>query len=125
MGMGDEAEDFAQECLIKAFEVGPVNIEFLYKNYVAGQRADKRILSAPQGAVSVHRTISLQMPIDGSDNDSACLGDFIGDTRDELGTVRELEFYDELLEGVLSMVSREESRRWAYETYMKYLKGLV
>lgn len=61
-GMGDEREDFAQECLIKAFEKGPINLEYIFLNYRNSFRTDKRVLSAPQGKFSAHGIISLDAP---------------------------------------------------------------
>lgn len=78
-GLGDEADDFAQECLIKAFEInGPVKLEWIWSNYRDHHSADKRILSSPCGKLSKFRTISLDAPIDNTNEDSAKLSDVIG-----------------------------------------------
>lgn len=122
-GMGDEAEDFAQECLIKAAERGQIKLEWVYSGYRQFLRTDKRILSSAQGHLSGFRTISLDAPIDSSDADSAKLGDFIGDSRNDLESIGEFEFYEELLEMILSCVSDSDAKSWAKETYLKYLEN--
>lgn len=125
MGMGDDAEDFAQECVIKSLDVGEVRLDYLYRNYVEHQRADKRILSSAQGQLSGYRTVSLDKPLDSEDSDSAKLGDLIADSRDELGTVTEFEFYGELINGILDQIPNDETREWARKHYFKHLEGIL
>lgn len=124
-GLGDDSEDFAQEALIKSFEVGAINLEYIYKNYVGRERADKRILSAPQGSMSVFKTISLDRPIDESDSGSTTLADVVGFECTEYASVGEIEFYDDLLGEVLSMVKENEVKAWALGMYMKYLEDNI
>lgn len=121
-GLGDESEDFAQECLIKAFEVGEINLEYVYLNHVGRERADKRILSAPQGQLSAFRTVSLDAPIDSEDSDSARLDSFVGDPRECVESEREFGGVLELARSILGSIRSKEAREWAMKIYSKFLQ---
>jgi hypothetical protein len=120
-GLGSDAEDFAQECVAKAFEVGAVSLEYMFLNYRDYHRADKRILSGPTGKLSNFRTVSLDAPIDSSDEDSGKLSDLIGVPGADVDSRGELEFVDGILEQVLSKVRSEPARRWARQTYYQWM----
>lgn len=120
-GLGSDAEDFAQECLIKAFEVGAISLEYMFLNYREFHRADKRILSGPTGPISGFRTVSLDAPVDSSDQDSARLGELIGCVDADLGSLGEVSEFEVLLRGIISLVKRRDTRDWALATYREWL----
>jgi hypothetical protein len=119
-----EAEDFAQECLIRSLKSkeGIIKLEYVFADYRGFHRADKRLLSSPEGQLSAFRTRSLDAPIDSAQDDSAKLGDFIADPRGELddsGIIGELS---ELLEALFERVKQKRARRWAYSVYSHWLE---
>ena len=119
-----EAEDFAQNCLIKAWEInGPINLEFMFKNYRKFERADKRILSSAQGTLSNYATISLDTPVSQED-DKSRLGDFIACQRDELADRERVDEAWGLVEGVLGLVG-DSIREEVFYLYLRYLKESV
>jgi len=121
-GGEEEGEDFAQNCAIKAFELGfPPNLEFMYLSHRNHERADKRILSGPQGSLTGFRTISLATPIDSSDQDSSRLENFIGDQRDELGDREECYEITGIIELIFGLVKNKRSRSWAQAHYLQWL----
>lgn len=124
-GLNDDAEDFAQECLIKAYEVGAINLEYIYLNYTQYQRADKRILSGPCGALSGFRTVSLDAPVDSSNEDSGRLSDLIGDTRNELGDGQDLNDLVSLYRSIARLARTETARKWAIMIYEEWLKEQI
>ncbi|MGZ3742729.1 MAG: sigma-70 family RNA polymerase sigma factor [Pseudobdellovibrionaceae bacterium] len=78
-GFGDEAEDFAQEYAIRYFESGgSICLKFYFIDYSDEQRANKRVLSSPQGYLSKNIRVSLDQPIGNAKDDGATIGDFIG-----------------------------------------------
>ena len=123
-GLGDEAEDFAQEIVLYAYEKGTdvLRLDWRLADYKSFNRADKRILSSPQGQLSGFRTTSLDAPVDRSNDDSATLNDFIADQKNERRDLDEIEFYDELIGEIFGLVTGAEARKWARETYMKYIE---
>lgn len=121
-----DAEDFAQECAIKSFEKKlVVNFEYIYLNFRDSFRADKRILSSPQGQLSAFRTISTSTPIDSSNPDSSELGDFIRDQRDLPRESEERSEMLNLIESILKLSKSPETRKWATEIYIEWLKENV
>lgn len=117
-----EAEDFAQNCAIKAFELGfPPNLEFMYLNHRDFERADKRILSGPQGSITGFRTISLATPVDRSDSDSASLEQFIGDQRDDFRDREECDEITGVIELIFGLVKAKQARKWARKHYLKWI----
>lgn len=122
----EEAEDFAQNCAIKAFEIGgPVNFEYMYLNYREFERADKRILSVPQGSITAFRTISTATPIDSSDSNSPTLDSCIGDSRDELGDREELDGITGLVSQIICLAKNKLARDWCYKKYKDWLEENV
>jgi len=129
MGLGDDAEDFAQECVIIASEKNTyVKLDWCFANYRDKLRADKRLLSSPQGQLSGFRTISFDAPLDSTNEDSAKLGDVIGDTRvgvAELPTpgsesdnnIKDGE--EKLLEVLMGFGIKEGTAKWAVRNYKK------
>jgi len=118
----EEAEDFAQNCAIKAFEInGPVNFEYMYLNHCDFERADKRILSGPQGAITGFRTISLDTPIDSSDSNSSCLDELIGDQRNDLGDRGEINEIRGTIEMIFNLIKNKRTKEWAEKTYLTWL----
>ena len=121
-GGAEESEDFAQNCAIKAFELGfAPNLEFMYLNHRDHERADKRILSGPQGSITGFRTVSLATPLDSSNENSACLGDLIGDQRDELGSREECNDIRGTIEMIFDLIRNERTREWAMKHYSDWL----
>lgn len=107
-GGAEESEDFAQNCAIKAFELGfAPNLEFMYLNHRDHERADKRILSGPQGAITGFRTISLDTPIDSSDSNSSCLDELIGDQRNDLGDRGEINEIRGTIEMIFNLIKNK------------------
>lgn len=125
MGLGSDAEDFAQECLIKAFEVGNIRLEYIYLNYRDHHRADKRILSGPEGSLSSFRTVSLDAPIDSTNENSARLSDVIGVSGDDVESRSDLEFVSELLTAIIKRVKSKSARDWANRTYLEWISDHV
>lgn len=124
-GLGSDAEDFAQECLIRAFEVGPINLEYVFLNYREFHRADKRILSGPEGQLSSFRTVSLDTPVDSENADSAKLSDYIGEPGPDVEGRGELDLVDRMLELIFSRARNKRARAWARDTFMIYLVNHV
>ncbi len=121
-GSEAEAEDFAQNCAIKAFELGfPPNLEFMYLNHRDFERADKRILSGPQGSITAFRTVSLATPIDSTDANSARLEDFIGDKRDDLGDREECDDIRGTIEMIFGLIKNKKTKEWAMKVYSEWL----
>lgn len=119
----EEAEDFAQQCAIKAFELGhPPNFEYMYLNHCEFERADKRILSGSQGAITGFRTISLATPVNSSESDSATIENFIEDQRDEFRDREELSEIREIIEVILGLVKCEKAKAWAEKTYTDWIE---
>lgn len=124
-GLGDDAEDFAQECLIKAYEVGAINLEYCYLDYVKFQRANKRILSGPCGTISKFRTVSFDAPLDSTNEDSGRLGDLIGDSRDEQGDREAIDELVGLYREIIRLARSEGSREWALMVYENWVKEQI
>lgn len=99
VGLGSEAEDFAQEFLIQAFKHGPIKLKYVFFNYRDRHRTHKRMLSAPQGQFSGARIISLDAPINNQESDSAQFSDVIGSLDAQLERVGEVSLLDSLISG--------------------------
>lgn len=121
-GIESDAEDFAQECLIKAFEVGNINLEYVFLNFRSFHRANKRILGNSNAALGATQQAWLDSSINESDPDSSRLSDFIGDTRDDVGTVTELESINELVELLFSTIQNRDIRSWAKKQWLKFIE---
>lgn len=121
-GIESDAEDFAQECLIKAYEVGVINLEYVYLNYRQYHRANKRILGNSNVALGATQQAWLDASIDKSDPDSSRLGDLIGDPRNDVESITEFESIEELARCVFSFVKNIEARNWAKRTWIKYIE---
>ena len=121
-GIESDAEDFAQECLIKAFEVGNINLEYIFLNFRSYHRADKRILGNSNAALGATQQAWLDSSINESDPDSSRLGDLIGDSRNDVGTITELESIYELVELVFSTIQSRDIRSWSKRQWLKYIE---
>ena len=121
-GIESDAEDFAQECLIKAFEVGNINLEYIFLNFRSYHRADKRILGNSNAALGATQQAWLDSSINESDPDSSRLGDLIGDSRNDVGTITELESINELVELVFSTIQSRDIRSWSKRQWLKYIE---
>src|SRR4051794_28276345 len=94
-GLGDEAEDFAQEAILKLFGGRKATIKQLFIDYYHHLRADKRVLSSPYGKLSAYARISLDCPLD-ENGSQATLSDVIGSFRDEFTQQRSLMEFENL-----------------------------
>ena len=121
-GIESDAEDFAQECLIKAFQVGNINLEYIFLNFRSYHRADKRILGNSNAALGATQQAWLDSSINESDPDSSRLGDLIRDPRNDVGTITELESIYELAELVFSTIQSRDIRSWSKRQWLKYIE---
>jgi hypothetical protein len=121
-GIDSDAEDFAQECLIKAFQIGKINIEYVYLNFVSKHRANKRILGNSNAALGANAQSWLDASIDSSNADGSRLGDFIRDTRDELESVTEIESIRELAFIIFNTIQCEKAKEWSQKCWAKYIE---
>ena len=121
-GIESDAEDFAQECLIKAFQVGNINLEYIFLNFRSYHRADKRILGNSNAALGATQQAWLDSSINESDPDSSRLGDLIRDPRNDVGTITELESIYELAELVFGAIQNRDIRLWAKRQWLKYIE---
>lgn len=122
----NEAEDFAQEAVIKSFEInGPVNLEYIFLNYRNFHRADKRVLSSPTGKLSQFRTVSIDAPIDNTDENSSKLSDLIGVSGDDVDGRDELRFIEKILQGIFKRIKSKDARKWAEKCYEEFLSELI
>lgn len=118
----EDAEEFAQESCIRSFnsKEGRIKFYWVYADFRDYHSADKRLLSSPQGQLSKYRTQSIDAPISNKETSVAKLGDFIADTRSELGDREELGEIEFYIEQILK-TTKTKTRKWAISTYKKYL----
>lgn len=95
--LGSEAEDFAQHYCLKCFEKGKeLNFKFVFSDYCASLRADKRCLSSPANDfVSKNLLLSVETEI----VDGFTIGDTLQSSQVEMD---EDELYLKNLELILS-----------------------
>ncbi len=98
-GFGDESEDFASEYVTRKLEGKGLkqSIEQYFIDYSEQQRTNKRLLSSPSGYLSKNRTVSIDQPFGGSDDHESSLGDFIGQSNDDLERAGDTRLYLEVL----------------------------
>ncbi len=122
----EEAEDFAQEVIIKAFEInGPVNFEYCFLNYREFHNADKRMLSCAQSQFSAARAISLDAPINSSESDSTQFSDIIGVSGADMEGRSEMRFIEQTVQAILAKVKNERARKWAKKCFEEFLDELI
>jgi DNA-directed RNA polymerase specialized sigma24 family protein len=120
-GLGADAEDFAQECLIKAFEVGKIRIEYVFLNYWDYQRSRNRLLSSPAGELSRQKIVSMDAVFDTADGRSGRFAERFGSRDEALDNLLEVDEFDATLKLILSLVVDDDARDWATAIYMHFL----
>lgn len=121
----EESEEFAQEYSLKTLERGQyLRLDYFTSEYSRRMRTNKRILSHSETKFGATRRISLDASIDDSDSNSSKYSDIIGDSCNELGSMREFDELDWTVKELLRSCS-SRAREWAIRCYYEFISSRI